>query len=500
MANEGVTVLILVWDDGTSVEEFKKNGLIATHDQETADYFKGTKVNFVLCPRNPGDGKSIIQGFETASMFTHHQKIVVTDGELPGGSPASGQSLVLSVKVQLLGTCCTISSSYGQMQVGTNGLIPRNKIEEIVNHPTLFTSLNDPETWNVQLFRSIDGGAAAGFPQAPDQAAELGLISRKDVTIDQSIQDDYINAIQRAKSFIYIENEYFLGSSFGWISQDIKVKDIGALHLIPKELSLKFVSKTEAGERFTVYIVIPMWPEGIPESRSVQAILDWHRDSMQIPGTISHFSALETRRPKRLENMYLLKNQNLIRITLERNRHDVDDEYIIIGSANINQRSMDGGRDSEIAMEAFQPHHIATDQKRDKGQIRIALWQEHLGLLDSSFQYPESLQCVNTVNSTADELWNMYSSETVGRDLPGHLPRHPIEINRIGGITALPNMELFPDTKARVLGTKAECLPVEKCLTFSKPFSKEENVETSWVGDDIICEKLSEFCFSLCNY
>ena len=35
----------------------------------------------------------------------------------------------------------------------------------------------------------------------------------------------------------------------------------------------------------------------------------------------------------------------------------VDDEYVIIGSANINQRSMEGPRDTEIAMGAYQPHH-----------------------------------------------------------------------------------------------------------------------------------------------
>ena len=44
--------------------------------------------------------------------------------------------------------------------------------------------------------------------------------------------------------------------------------------MIPKELSLKIVSKIEAGERFTVYVVVPMWPEGLPDSGSVQAILD----------------------------------------------------------------------------------------------------------------------------------------------------------------------------------------------------------------------------------
>jgi phospholipase D1/2 len=35
----------------------------------------------------------------------------------------------------------------------------------------------------------------------------------------------------------------------------------------------------------------------------------------------------------------------------------VDDEFVIVGSANINQRSMDGSRDTEIAMGAYQPYH-----------------------------------------------------------------------------------------------------------------------------------------------
>ena len=35
----------------------------------------------------------------------------------------------------------------------------------------------------------------------------------------------------------------------------------------------------------------------------------------------------------------------------------VDDDYVIMGSANINQRSLDGSRDTEIAMGAFQPKY-----------------------------------------------------------------------------------------------------------------------------------------------
>ena len=36
----------------------------------------------------------------------------------------------------------------------------------------------------------------------------------------------------------------------------------GATHLIAIELALKIVQKINAGERFMVYAVIPMWPEG----------------------------------------------------------------------------------------------------------------------------------------------------------------------------------------------------------------------------------------------
>jgi len=36
------------------------------------------------------------------------------------------------------------------------------------------------------------------------------------------------------------------------------------------------------GERFTVYVVVPMWPEGVPQSTSVQAILDGQRRTMEM--------------------------------------------------------------------------------------------------------------------------------------------------------------------------------------------------------------------------
>lgn len=49
----------------------------------------------------------------------------------------------------------------------------------------------------------------------------------------------------------------------------------GADNLIPMELALKICSKISAYEHFCVYIVIPMWPEGVPNSAAVQEILFW---------------------------------------------------------------------------------------------------------------------------------------------------------------------------------------------------------------------------------
>jgi phospholipase D1/2 len=63
----------------------------------------------------------------------------------------------------------------------------------------------------------------------------------------------------------------------------------------------------------------------------------------------------------------------------------VDDEYIVVGSANINQRSLDGTRDSEICIGAHQPAHSVAGPSGPlpRGQVagfRKALWLEHLGV------------------------------------------------------------------------------------------------------------------------
>ena len=42
------------------------------------------------------------------------------------------------------------------------------------------------------------------------------LIYAKNLFIDKSIQTTYIQAIRSTQHFIYIENQYFIGSSYAW--------------------------------------------------------------------------------------------------------------------------------------------------------------------------------------------------------------------------------------------------------------------------------------------
>lgn len=123
---------------------------------------------------------------------------------------------------------------------------------------------------------------------------------------------------------------------------------------------------------------------------------------------------------------------------------------------------MNGARDSEIAMGAYQPYHICSRNEPARGQVhgfRMSLWYEHLGMLDNAFLEPESLECVRKVNQTATKYWDLYTSEALEYDLPGHLLKYPISITEEGEVVELPGWDCFPDTKARVIGTKSETLP-----------------------------------------
>lgn len=258
---------------------------------------------------------------------------------------------------------------------------------------------NDPQNWHVQIFRSIDSGSIKGFPKDVQLAEAENLVCAKNLIVDKSVQMAYIQAIRSAQHFIYIENQYFLGSSYAWPSY----KTAGADNLIPMELALKIVSKIRAKERFAVYVVIPMWPEGVPQSNSVQEILYWQGQTMEMMYELIakelQAMQIEDAHPTDYLNFYCLGNREKcpeedstrqtpsngdtvsdsykfgrFMIYVHAKGMIVDDEYVILGSANINQRSMAGSRDTEIAMGAYQPHQTWSKKKKHpRGQVCFTL-------------------------------------------------------------------------------------------------------------------------------
>lgn len=69
----------------------------------------------------------------------------------------------------------------------------------------------------------------------------------------------------------------------------------------------------------------------------------------------------------------------------------VDDEYVILGSANINQRSLEGTRDTEIAIGAYQPQYTwARKLSGPRGEVRNVI-ANFIYLNSTYLQYPDDI-------------------------------------------------------------------------------------------------------------
>lgn len=62
---------------------------------------------------------------------------------------------------------------------------------------------------------------------------ETSFTTKKGRSVDNSIMRAYTEAIRRAKRFIYIENQYFMGSAYGWLDD----QDVHCYNVIPMEIT-----------------------------------------------------------------------------------------------------------------------------------------------------------------------------------------------------------------------------------------------------------------------
>ncbi|XP_045492782.1 phospholipase D2 isoform X2 [Colias croceus] len=213
-------------------------------------------------------------------------------------------------------------------------------------------------------------------------------------TVEQSIHEAYVDTITRAQHYIYIENQFFITLSR---TNPIVRNQIG------EALFNRIMRAFRAKEIFRVYVVMPLLPGfegevGGATGTSLHAVTHWNYQSicrsreailtrlyeagLPDPSEYITFHGLRTHT--------ILDGEPLTELVYVHSKLLIaDDRYIICGSANINDRSMVGKRDSEIAVilqdETFEdgimngkPFPVG----KVAGGLRKRLFREHLGLMD----------------------------------------------------------------------------------------------------------------------
>eukprot|EP01088_Endostelium_zonatum_P000453 TRINITY_DN1071_c0_g1_i2.p1 TRINITY_DN1071_c0_g1~~TRINITY_DN1071_c0_g1_i2.p1 ORF type:complete len:769 (+),score=153.60 TRINITY_DN1071_c0_g1_i2:129-2435(+) len=104
------------------------------------------------------------------------------------------------------------------------------------------------DVWSLQVTRSIDS-----------KAVRLAKFQGSDI----SIQEAYVKAIGKAKKFIYIENQFFCGSSEWW-----NKPHYGCTNSVPIAIVDTICEKIRRGEMMRVYIVIPLFPDSGRENKA----------------------------------------------------------------------------------------------------------------------------------------------------------------------------------------------------------------------------------------
>lgn len=541
---EGVRVCIMAWEEKFS-SDVRPCGLMGTHDHTMRNWFNAnnTGVHVFLSPRQKKKAEKMLEGTWVETTYTHHQKCVILDA--PTGDDEVNRRLVAFVggidltdgrwdtpahelyktlpdehsKDFYNGVAPTTSLAYGPRQPwhdihmyvegGPAYDLAKNFHERWMNQNTRwykclyegiqtgeFGSANDAAAgvdeegdsstvWNAQLFRSINMDSADFDINA---ISEGRLTHRKGRVFDDSIQRAYIHHIRRAKRFIYIENQYFLGSCFSWkIPETTKCP-----HLVPMELVARIERAIENGENFRVYITVPLHPEGDPAAVATQEVLRWQYRTLEMMYRRIG-KAIERRdldaHPRDYLSVYCLTKRDgpedvpegltgppansiaakcraslRFMIYVHSKFAIFDDEYVIVGSANINERSMSGNRDTELAMGAYQPAHTketAGEGEEICGEVRtfrLALWAEHCGRHMEEHLRPTSKECMDAMNALAEENLDKFIGDEVARN-DSHLTLYPLRVDKDGDVDELDKCKTFPDLGGQVKGKNSSFLP-----------------------------------------
>ncbi|CAK7233680.1 Phospholipase D1 [Sporothrix bragantina] len=212
--------------------------------------------------------------------------------------------------------------------------------------------------------------------------------------VECSIQTAYISMIEESEHFVYMENQFFITST-----ETLNVKIVNR---IGDALVERIIRAHRDEEDWKCVIIIPLMPGfqnsvADQEGTSVRLILQCQYRSI-CRGENSIFGRLRAAgiEPEDYIQFFSLRqwgkiNNKTVLTTEQLYIHAkviiADDRVALIGSANINERSMLGDRDSEVAAVVRDRDMIASTMAgipyrvgRFAHTLRLRLMQEHLGL------------------------------------------------------------------------------------------------------------------------
>ncbi|KAG0501093.1 hypothetical protein HPP92_001165 [Vanilla planifolia] len=211
---------------------------------------------------------------------------------------------------------------------------------------------------------------------------------------EESIHNAYISLIEKSEHFIYIENQFFISGLSG--DDIIRNRVLEAIYK-------RIMRAHKENKCFRVIIVIPLLPGfqgGIDDSgaASVRALLHCqYRTICRGQNSILQ-NLYDVMGPKAQEyiSFYGLRSYGRLhdsghiatsQIYVHSKLMIVDDRMALIGSANINDRSLLGSRDSEIGIVIEDKEFVSSSMSGNSWNagkfslsLRLSLWSEHLGL------------------------------------------------------------------------------------------------------------------------
>ncbi|KAF8840775.1 phospholipase D [Paxillus ammoniavirescens] len=251
--------------------------------------------------------------------------------------------------------------------------------------------------------------------------------------IEHSIQDAYLKAIEMSEHFVYIENQFFISST---VINDVKIEN-----KIGDALVRRIIRAHRLGTLWKCCIIIPLFP-GFPfpiehtDASAIRIIVDCQNHTLfRGPNSIHSRLRKEGIDPNDYIAVFSLRSWAQMRdggvnteiVYVHSKVCIVDDRLAIIGSANINERSQRGDRDSELAAVirdtdmldgtmAGRPFKVG----RFAHTLRLRLMREHLGVDVDALAEEDYLPREEIKPEHAQEKWDPEGEQKVPRDEATH--------------------------------------------------------------------------------